>query len=63
METYDFAVIVDGEVVMNLHFTDAIGPQAEMLNAIYSSNPTIVKTDGTVEKGSTWDGTTFTPPA
>jgi hypothetical protein len=62
MGRYFFAVVVDGEVAMNLHFTDDIGPQAKMLNAIYSSNPTIIKTNEMIEKGSTWDGTSFTPP-
>ena len=61
----NFVFIVDGEVVANHSF-----PQ-EVINkgildkqiAILSSNPVIVETPEQVVEGSTYDGSTFIPPA
>jgi hypothetical protein len=63
----NFIMIVDGEVVgtlpvPNLQIDGVIHPAVEKLVAILSSNPTIVASDEQVEEGSTWDGTSFTPP-
>jgi hypothetical protein len=62
MELINFAIIIDGEVASNMTFPPQI-PMAPKLEAIYSSSPTFVRTEERIEEGSTWDGTTFTPPA
>ena len=68
MSNPNFVFVVDGEVAANFKFP-AMGEGVEMpsgmaeLMAIFSSNPTIVETVDPVDKGSTWDGATFTPPA
>jgi len=68
MTNPNFVFIVEGEVAANFKFpTFAEGvempPPMQELMAIFQSNPTIVETVDPVEKGSTWDGTSFNPPA
>ena len=65
----NFVVIVDGEVAGNIpipqpspDFTEEKSEALERIIAALSSNPTIVKSDERIESGSTWDGTSFTPP-
>lgn len=62
-----FIMVVDGEVVGKLPVPDlkingVTHPAVEKLIAILSSDPKIIATDELVEIGSTWDGTSFTPP-
>ena len=54
-----FALIVDGEVALNLKLPSMF----EKIVAIFQSNPTIVEVDEEIQEGSTWDGQEFTPPA
>lgn len=62
MEPLKFAIVIDGEVAKNFSYPmDA--PGAAMIDAILSSNPVFVKTTETPAEGSTYDGSTFTPPA
>lgn len=62
----NFAFIIDNEVAVNfqlpLNPTDGSHPHIEKLIAAFSSNPTVVLTEDIIEEGSTWDGTSFTPP-
>lgn len=63
MKHYIF--VVDGEVATQIPVIQTPKPDAgyEKFCAVMESNPTIVPHEGPVEEGSTWDGTTFTPPA
>lgn len=60
-----YLFILDGEVVWrhSIEKNDSM----EMLNAIFSSNPEIVKVPdelaSTVQNGWTYDGVNFNPPA
>jgi hypothetical protein len=60
----NFAIIVDGEVVGNQTYSDEIIEKLNMERtiAIFSSDPKFVSTDLPIDIGSTWDGTSFTPP-
>jgi hypothetical protein len=60
MPTY-FAVIVDGEVAANATYPDI--PLFEKAVAIARSNPIFVEVPEPIVEGSTWDGSTFTPPS
>jgi hypothetical protein len=62
MAIINFAIIIDGEVAGNVTYP-ADFPGASKLEAIYSSAPTFVRTEERIGEGSTWDGTTFAPPA
>lgn len=63
-----FVTIVDNEVVGNMQVeeeNDNVDVNIEMMNryiAIYSSDPRVIPYSEKVTLGSTWDGTTFTPP-
>lgn len=61
MAIINFAIIIDGEVAGNLT-CPATAPTADKLEAIYSSAPTFVRTENRIMEGSTYDGSTFTPP-
>lgn len=60
-----YLFIIDGEVV----WRHSVGKNSEMdmVNAIFSSDPKIVKAPdeiaGDIQFGWTYDGTTFNPPA
>lgn len=63
-----FVVIVDNEVVTNVSIpeeNDNVDVNIDFMNqyiAIYSSDPRFIPYPETAVIGSTWDGTTFTPP-
>lgn len=63
-----FIFVVAGEVAGEFpmpKFKDGEGnthPAIEKLTAILSSDPKIVVSEEPVAEGSTWDGTSFTPP-
>jgi len=63
-----FIFVVDGEVAgempvpMLRNEAGDILPAVERLIAILGSDPKIVISDEPVPEGSTWDGTSFTPP-
>ena len=63
-----FIFVVNGEVAGELpvpRFKNSDGelhPSVEKLIAILSSDPKIVVSEEPVLEGSTWDGTSFTPP-
>lgn len=63
-----FVVIVDNEVVTNVSIpeeNDGVDVNLDFMNqyiAIYSSDPRFIPYPETAAIGSTWDGTTFTPP-
>lgn len=65
----NFVLVIDGKVVGNFMLpnrSDApedIANSFEKMVAIMSSNPTIVAHEERIAEDSTWDGTTFTPPA
>jgi hypothetical protein len=64
----NFVLIVDDEVVGNYfiktpeNLDTAFNQAMEKMIAIFSSNPTIVKTEEKVEEGSAWDGQEFISP-
>jgi hypothetical protein len=64
----NFVLIVDGEVAGNYfiktpeNLDTGFNQAMEKMIAIFSSNPTIVKTEDKIEEGSTWDGQEFIPP-
>lgn len=62
MTLINFAIIIDGEVAGNVTYPSE-APNAEKMEAIYSSAPTFVRTEQRIDEGSTYDGSTFTPPA
>ena len=59
-----YFLIIDGEVVWRHDIEDTVA--GEMMNAVFSSNPTIVPVTSeqanTVQYGWLWDGINFTPP-
>jgi hypothetical protein len=63
-----FAFVVDGEVAGITSLPEAVddGELPESITkglAIFRSRPIIIEiTDGLVEEGYLWDGTSFTPP-
>ena len=59
-----FAVLVDGEVALNMELPELVMGKYDgaKIAAVLSSNPIFIKTDENIEEGSTWDGSTFTPP-
>lgn len=63
-----FVVIIDNEVVTNFSFpeeNDGMDVNPDFMKqyiAIYSSDPRVIPYTEKVAIGSTWDGTTFTPP-
>lgn len=63
-----FIFVIDGEVAGEMPvpmLRDEAGdllPAIERLIAILGSDPKIVVSDESVTEGSTWDGTSFTPP-
>jgi hypothetical protein len=63
----NFALVIDGQVAGNFAFpsiaAEDMPPILEELIAIFKSSPTVVKALDYIEPGSTWDGSTFTPPA
>ncbi len=68
-----FAMIVGNEVVQTIRLPEIedildgqehryVEEELEKVIAIYSSDPRIIPTEEPVAEGSTWDGTSFTPP-
>lgn len=62
-----FIMVVDGEVagtlpIPNMYIDGEMHPAVEKLTAILSSDPKIVVSEEPVSEGSTWDGTSFSPP-
>lgn len=62
MAIINFAIIIDGEVAGNVTYPSE-APNADKLEAIYSSAPTFVRTDERMTEGLIYDGSTFTSPA
>lgn len=62
MAIINFAIIIDGEVAGNVTYPSE-APNADKLEAIYSSAPTFVRTDERMNEGLIYDGSTFTSPA
>lgn len=66
--TTNFVFVIDGEVVHNMpvyfreNMPDSIREYQEKFVAVMSSSPTIIQSDEQIAEGSTWDGTSFTPP-
>jgi hypothetical protein len=64
----NFVVVVDGEAVTSFAIPDSLEETAplyeyfEKMIAALSSNPIIIQSDEKILEGSTWDGTSFTPP-
>lgn len=69
-----FALTVDNEVVRTIRLPeeqdiDTEGSKTYLVSdlekeiAIYSSDPRVIPTETAVAEGSTWNGSTFTPPA
>ncbi len=60
-----YMFVIDGEVVWKESIEKH--EQMEMINAVFDSNPTIVKCPDElateIQFGWTYDGTTFSPPA
>lgn len=63
-----FIIVLENEVVgeipipMIKNDDGVLHPEIEKIVAILSSDPKIVASETPIEKGSTWDGTSFTPP-
>lgn len=62
-----FIMVVDGEVagtlpIPNMLIDGEVHPAVEKLIAILSSDPKIVVSEEPIQEGSTWDGSSFTPP-
>jgi len=63
-----YIFVIDGEVAGEMPLKEIrdqegnILPGVEKLMAILSSDPKIIVSEEPVEEGSTWDGTSFTPP-
>jgi hypothetical protein len=57
-----FAIVVDGEVAINVTYPDDM-PHFEKHIAICRSGPTFIEVPEPIVEGSTWDGSTFTPPS
>lgn len=60
-----FAVVVDGEVAISMAFPEGTAGSfdGDKLSSVLQSNPVFIKTSDQVVEGSTYDGSTFTPPA
>jgi hypothetical protein len=62
---HNFVIIIENEVVGNLTFQPPVEEMAQQSGAIaiYSSDPRFIPHhEGPIEIGSTWDGSSFTPP-
>lgn len=60
-----FAVVVDGEVAISMAFPEGLAGSfdGDKLSSVLQSSPIFVKTTEQIVEGSTYDGSTFTPPA